>query len=67
MFTTPLRSENMPAIAPNTSSIENANICAISKLLKTVDEVPVLTRRKDPRARSSNTCYVFFATFFFFI
>ena len=30
MFTTPLRSENIPAIAPNMSGVAKPNVCAIS-------------------------------------
>jgi hypothetical protein len=36
MFTTPLRSENMPAIAPKTSGVAKAKDCASSAASKTV-------------------------------
>ena len=44
MFTTPLRSENIPAIAPNTSGVANPNVWAISVASKTVSRFPVPER-----------------------
>ena len=44
MFTTPLRSENMPPIAPKTSGVANANVCAISAASKTAFRFPVPER-----------------------
>ena len=44
MFTTPLRSENMPPIAPKTSGVVNANVCAISCASKTALRLPTLER-----------------------
>src|SRR4051812_7556586 len=44
MFTTPLRSENMPPIAPKTSGVENTNIDAISEAVKTMFRFDVLDR-----------------------
>ncbi len=42
MLTTPLRSENVPAIAPKTSGVENTNIDAMSDAVKTRLSLPVL-------------------------
>ena len=44
MFTTPLRSENMPPIAPKTSGVVKANVCAMSAASKTVFRFPVPDR-----------------------
>ena len=42
MFTTPLRSENIPPIAPKMSGVANASICAIRAALKTASRFPML-------------------------
>ena len=44
MFTTPLRSENMPPIAPKTSGVANAKVCASNEALKTTLRLPMLER-----------------------
>ena len=44
MFTTPLRSENMPPIAPKTSGVAKPSVCAISVASKTESRFAVLER-----------------------
>ncbi len=44
MFTTPLRSLNMPPMPAKTSGVENTNIDAIRSARKTVSRLPVLER-----------------------
>ena len=44
MLTTPLRSENIPPIAPKTNGVENANVWATRDGSKTALRLPVLDR-----------------------
>ena len=44
MFTTPLRSENMPPIAPKTRGVAKPSVCAISVASNAAARFPVLER-----------------------